>query len=140
MSLELSSLKKAVSSLDRASQFAAERLSDENISEQESEVVKAAVIQNFEFTYELCWKFMKRWLETNLTPGMMDGITKKELFRYALENHLISDFYTWVEYHEMRNRTSHTYDSTIANEIYQKAKDFLKHSKELLSALEKRND
>jgi len=140
MKLELSSLKKAIASMDRTLQFSIERLSDEHIVDQEAEVVKAAVIQNFEFTYELCWKFMKRWLEANLTPGMMEGITRKELFRYAVENHLISDFYSWVEYHEMRNKTSHTYDSDIVEEIYMKARDFLKHSKEFFKALETRND
>jgi hypothetical protein len=39
---------------------------------------------------------MKRWLEINLTPGMMEGITRKQLFRFAAENRLIDDYNQWV--------------------------------------------
>ncbi len=140
MSLELSSLKKAVRSMDRAWNFVNARFGSGSATEDEKEVLKAAVIQNFEFTYELCWKFMKRWLEVNLTPGMMAGITRKQLFRYALENCLIADFDAWVKYHELRNKTSHVYDSNNANEIFDKSESFLNDAKDFLNALEERND
>ena len=140
MSLELSSLEKAVGCLERAWNFTNRKLSEENIEQDEIEVYKAAVIQNFEFSYELCWKFMKRWLEVNLTPGMMEGVTRKQLFRYAAENLLITDFESWVVYHDLRNRTSHTYDSDVADVIFQKARFFLEDAKEFLKALEVRND
>jgi hypothetical protein len=53
MALDLSSLKKAVASLDKALKVAADdRLDD--MPEDQQEVIKAGVIQNFEFTYELC--------------------------------------------------------------------------------------
>lgn len=138
--LDLTSINKAVTSLERALKFAEARLKDENISTVEKDVIQAGVIQNFEFTYELCWKFMKRWLEVNLMPGLLNGATRKELFRYALENQLISDFNSWVKYHELRNTTSHTYNRDIAEEIYQISADFLKDAKHVLAALEVRND
>lgn len=28
---------------------------------------------------------MKRWFELNLTPGLLDGATRKELFKNALK-------------------------------------------------------
>lgn len=70
-----------------------ERFALNNIATDEKEVIQAGLIQNFELTYELCWKFMKRWLELNLMIGLMDGTIGKELFRNALENKLISDFF-----------------------------------------------
>mgnify|MGYP005858343087 CR=1 FL=1 len=76
----------------------------------------------------------------NLTPGMMEGIARKQLFRYALENCLITDFEAWVKYHELRNKTSYTYDSNIADEIFDKSEDFFKDVKAFLNALEVRND
>jgi len=138
--LDLSSLRKAIASMERALNFADERLASKNISLEEVEVIKAGVIQNFEFTYELCWKFMKRWLEINLMPGLLDGATRKELFRYALEHKLIKDFSAWVRYHELRNTTSHTYNRDVADEIYLNSKNFLKDAIYLIEALEARND
>lgn len=140
MILELSSLRKAIFSMERALNFAEKRLEDSHISVDEQEVIKAGIIQNFEFTYELCWKYMKRWLEANLMPGLLDGATRKELFRNALENMLISDFFSWVRYHEYRNTTSHTYNSNVADEIYKICRDFYKDARFLLEALEIRND
>ena len=140
MLLDLSSLIKAIASMERAQKFAEERLAMENISLNEKEVIQAGVIQNFEFTYELCWKFMKRWLELNLMPGLLDGATRKELFRNALEHKLISDFFSWVRYHELRNTTSHTYNHDVAEEIYAISKAFLEDAIYLLKSLEARND
>ncbi len=139
--LDLSSLRKAILSLERALGFADKRLADcGNVPDEEIEVIKAGIIQNFEFTYELCWKFMKRWLEMNLTPGIMDGVSRKELFRNALEQKLIADFTSWVRYHELRNTTSHSYNREVAEEIYSITTDFLKDALFLLKALEARND
>jgi len=140
MLLDLSSLRKAVLSLERALNFAEERLASSNTSVDEKEVIQAGVIQNFKFTYELCWKFMKRWLELNLMPGLLDGATRKELFRNALEQKLISAFSSWVRYHELRNATSHTYNREVAVEIYSITKDFLEDAIYLLKALEAHND
>lgn len=137
--LDLSTLKRALNSYEKAINFSKERLDDE-ISETEENVIKAGVIQNFEFTYELCWKFMKRWLELNLTPGLLDGVSRKELFRHALENKLIKSFEDWVKYHELRNTTSHTYNEDIADEIYNASEAFYSDAKELYNIIEAKNE
>lgn len=137
--LDLSTFERALNSYDRAVQFSKDRL-ENDITETEENVIKAGVIQNFEFTYELCWKFMKRWLELNLTPGLLDGVSRKELFRYALENRLINSFEDWVKYHELRNTTSHTYNEDVADEIYIVSETFLKDAKILYHAIEAKND
>lgn len=139
MELDLTSLEKALKSFDRAVVFSKERLNNQ-VSETESNVIKAGVIQNYEFTYELCWKYMKRWLELNLMPGLLDGVSRKELFRYALENKLIVNFDDWVKYHELRNTTSHTYNYEVAEEIYEIAYDFLNDAKYLYHVIEAKNE
>ena len=139
MALDLSSLKKAVMSLERAVNVAApDRL--EKMPTDQQEVVKAGVIQNFEFTYELCWKFMKRWLETNVSPMIADGVTRRELFRLAAENRLIEDVEQWMRHHDARNQTAHTYEPQIAEEVYASTHDFAKDAAKFLQALEARND
>ncbi len=140
MTLDLTSLKKAVRSLEMALDFACSQDKLAGFTENQKDVIRAGVIQNFEFTYELCWKFMKRWLENNLGATYVDGIPRKELFRIAAENQLITEVNCWMEYHEARNETAHTYDKNTAQEIFEAAKKFLSDAKELLKNLEAKND
>lgn len=140
MKLELNSIQKAILSLERAWIFSRRRLDSGKLEPEEVEVLQAAVIQNFEFTYELCWKFMKRWLDNNYSESLTLGITRKQLFRYAAENLLITEFDAWVKYHDLRNKTSHTYDKETAVVIFEAAGEFLDAAKAFLQALEIRND
>ncbi|PNU21525.1 hypothetical protein C2E25_01290 [Geothermobacter hydrogeniphilus] len=56
----------------------------------------AGVILNFKFTYELCWKFLKRWMENNISSESAEGITRRQLFRLAVESRLIDDVERWM--------------------------------------------
>ena len=135
MELDLSSLRKAVDSLDRALKVAAGPA-----TAGQAEVLRAGVIQNFEFTYELCWKFMKRWLEANSGGPAVDGATRKELFRLAAESRLITGVENWFKYHAARNETAHTCDPDKAGEIFALAGPFAVDARKLLETLERRND
>lgn len=138
MALDLTSLEKAVNSLERGIKVASAL--SEGADPDQKEIVRAGVIQNFEFTYELCWKFMKRWLEMNGEGPSIDGASKKELFRIASERRLIDNIEAWFRYAEARNLTSHTYDGETANDIYETAKVFLADAKHFLDKLKEKND
>jgi len=140
MQLNFDSMRKALLSLESALSFGGARLGSENVSQAETNLLRAGIVQNFEICYELCWKHMKRWLEYNTTPGSMEGISRKQLFRYALENHLIDGFDNCTKYHELRNLTTHTYNEEIALDIVSASEDFLKDARKLLSVLEGNND
>jgi len=139
MALDLSSLRKAVDSLGRAIKVANTMICGKVDTDQE-EVIRAGVIQNFEFTYELCRKFMKRWLEENESGQAADGMTIKELFRMSAERHLIKDVEIWFDYHKKRNKTAHTYNEVTAEDVYNSAVCFLTDAKDLLKLLEEKND
>ncbi|CAL7962991.1 Nucleotidyltransferase [Gammaproteobacteria bacterium] len=139
MILDLTSLRKAVASLERAIRVSSAQTKDQAGSDQE-EVVRAGVIQNFEFTYEICWKFIRRWLEININDAAIDGMSRKELFRLAAESRLINNVEDWFFYHKARNETSHAYNMETAQNIYLTSLRFVSDAKALLQVLESKND
>ncbi|MBU0470469.1 MAG: nucleotidyltransferase substrate binding protein [Nanoarchaeota archaeon] len=140
MELDLTSLKKAIASLKKALNVATSKKMDA-LGEDEQEVIKAGVIQNFEFTYELCWKFIQRWIRKNRAPEDADyPRTRKELFRMAARDTLIEDPLPWFEYGDARNMTAHTYDEDKAQVVYEVAIRFVSDAQYLLGRLETMND
>ena len=122
--LDISALKKATQAFDNALAFArkVEAKPADALEFYEAEFARAAVIQHFEFTYELCWKIMKRYLKELSLEA--DVLTHKDLFRLSAEKRLITDFHRWVKFHEARNRTSHVYNEEVADDVYATAKQF----------------
>jgi nucleotidyltransferase substrate binding protein (TIGR01987 family) len=140
MALDLSSLKKAIGSFERVLNVASQAEKTAKPNDDLVEAVKAGVIQNFEFTYELCWKFMKRWMEINFGTSYAEGVARRELFRRANENRLIDDVDLWMDFHAARNQTSRTYDEQTAEDVFETATAFLGQAQKFLKALECRND
>ncbi len=139
MVLDLSSLTKAIRSFKAAVAVACSKHEMDKLSADAQDTIKAGVIQNFEFTYELCWKFMKRSLSDSLGGVYVDGVSRRELFRLASEHRLISNVDKWMEYHDQRNETSHAYDKETAEEVFAAAVRFIDDAEELLANLEKQN-
>jgi hypothetical protein len=65
--LDISSLKKAVASLDAA------------LSRDKDEFIRDSVIQRFEYTYELSWKFLARHLEIDVGSEAVDRLSRRDL-------------------------------------------------------------
>lgn len=100
------------------------------------EIVRDATIQRFEYTYELAWKMIKRHLDWAGNSNTAN-LTKRELFREATNAKLISDADAWFDYHEARNNTSHTYEVTAAEEVFEAAVKFAPDARALLTELKK---
>ena len=139
MALDLTSLQKAVGSLESSIGVAHSQIKGE-VDTAIEQVIRAGVIQNFEFTYELCIKFIKRWVEANVSGSNPDSVTFKELLRISAESQLIRDVDDWLEYREARNETSHTYDNDKADDVFNITLNFAKDARQLLLTLEKKND
>ena len=138
--LDLSSFKKSIYTLDKLIIEVNKREIFEALDLTLQDGLKSGVIQNFEVTYELAWKMIKRWLEQNFSSDYVAGVTRHELFRLARESLLINDVDKWVVYHKSRNETSHTYDAITADEVFIIAHDFIHDAKKLLVILESKND
>ncbi|MDQ6955484.1 MAG: nucleotidyltransferase substrate binding protein [Mariprofundaceae bacterium] len=131
--LDLTPLQKALKSL----LFAIERTE----REAEDDMLRDSVIQRFEYTYELCWKMLKRRLEMDAPSAeAIDAMSYREMIREGAERGLIDEPVVWFDYRQKRNLTTHTYNANVAQEVYQSAVAFANHAQKLLSALEQRNN
>lgn len=104
-----SNLKKALQQLENAVNIAR--------TKELSELEKQGVIQAFEFTHELAWNVIKDYFEYQ---GETDIHGSRNATRLAFQRGIIEDGHVWMEMIESRNKTSHTYNEEIAEEIYQK--------------------
>jgi nucleotidyltransferase substrate binding protein (TIGR01987 family) len=136
MKLDLSNYKKAILFLGEALEVSKD-LKIGRIISPEERLMRAGVIQNFEFSFEISWKFIKRALEIYYNADAEQPRT--ELFRLAYENSLIENVESWKTYNKAGNLTSHTYDEGNADIVFNCAKDFYKDADKLLTALEKLN-
>ena len=99
----------------------------------------AGVVQHFEFTFELCWKMLKRQLEREVpSPAALDGASYRELFRFAHQRGLIPTVEPWFEFRELRNITAHTDARDKARKVAAGAPVLLAQARALLSTIEAR--
>jgi len=133
--LDLSSLEKAVI----AFKTSLEVYNQSPLQEQEAEklLMRDGVIQRFEFTFELSWKMLKRYLEL-YTMEKPDGLINRDLFRIGCEQGLINDAEKWFGYLNMRNQTIHIYDEKKARAVFEAAKKFLPDAEFLLNKIKEK--
>jgi nucleotidyltransferase substrate binding protein (TIGR01987 family) len=90
----------------------------EAIAQPESDLVRDAAIQRFEFTFELVWKSLKLYLERQgLDCGGPRSTLKKAFTEGLITSPEQAD--VWLQLLEDRNLTSHAYDEVLARRIYQ---------------------
>lgn len=140
--LDLTAFKKAKLSLEESIGVTEKVLCAQSLSAEDPlfKTLRAGVIQNFEFTYELSWKFIKRWLAINLGKTSVEGLSRRALYRLAFEYQLIHSVDEWMLFHQARNETNHTYDEETAQDVFGVAKGFLEHACSLYRQLHLKND
>lgn len=111
--------QKALKKLSQAVDYIQDDITDEFFDENVvlDEIIKEGLIQRFEYTHELAWNVMKDY-------SIYQGITfvggSRDATREAFQLQLISDGKIWMDMIGSRNKTSHTYNESTANEIYKK--------------------
>jgi nucleotidyltransferase substrate binding protein (TIGR01987 family) len=131
MKLNITALKNACLSLDNGINRAKREPNDLE--------VRDACIQRFEYTYELCIKSIKRFIELEMPLfEKIDQMNYRDLLRVAFEIGLIINVEDWFAYREARNQTSHTYDQNKAKAVFEVAVSFVITAKRLINELERR--
>jgi nucleotidyltransferase substrate binding protein (TIGR01987 family) len=132
LSLDLSSFEKALASLNTA--LEAYSATQHPAGSAEHELMRDGVIQRFEYTFELAWKMIKRYLQ-EYGLERVDSLTNRDLFRLGYEQGLLREAEIWFDYLAKRNLTSHTYNQVTAEAVYQSAQAFLYDARFLLDQL-----
>lgn len=80
----------------------------------QSDVLRDALIQRYEFTFELVWKLLKAYLEDQ---GIQNINSPKSVFKAAFCEELIFEEDIWLQMLKDRNLTSRIYDEKTAIKI-----------------------
>ncbi|MBI3541469.1 MAG: nucleotidyltransferase substrate binding protein [Deltaproteobacteria bacterium] len=80
-----------------------------------SEIERAGLVQFFELTFELAWKTLKDYLETQ---GFQPN-TPREVLKQAYQSQCISRGDIWLEALDNRNLTVHVYDDATSLQVIQ---------------------
>ena len=95
------------------------------------EIVRDSAIQRFEISFELCWKFLKAYLEEEHNALCTSPRT---CFRAAFRNGVIENDPFWLELTVLRNYTVHTYNEKLADYVYDRLPEAVSRFRRLLAA------
>ena len=107
---------------------------EEALREPKTELIRDAAIKRFELAFDVSWKTIKAHLEEE---GLLCA-SPLACFREAFRQGLLDRHDTWAELVQTRNKTVHTYDERLAEEVYAALPQALGAFQGLLQALEKR--
>jgi nucleotidyltransferase substrate binding protein (TIGR01987 family) len=133
MKFDLVPFEKALTSLKEAI---------EKFQEDESDkFIRDSVIQRFEYTYEVSYKMLRRFLQlSEHSEASIDEFVFADIIRTANEKSLLlGNLESWLEYRHMRNVISHSYDEAKAIAIVSVAPQFAKEADFLLSKLKEKS-
>ena len=108
--------------------------------DRSDEQIRDGLIQRFEFTYELCHRTLRRYLqETSPSAEEVARMSFAELIRAGNAQGLLrAEWPAWRQFREMRTRTTHTYDAASAAGVVAEIPVFLKEVEHLCGELQKR--
>lgn len=105
----------------------------EVLNQEENEYIRDSAIKRFELVFELSWKTIKAFLETQAIICQ----SPKKCFQEAFRQGLISYEQEWLDMCDSRNEATHIYNQEIAEDIYSQLPAFLKAFNQLAESLKK---
>lgn len=125
--IDVSPLGRALDTLDEALAIVAVSPKDE--------LIRDGCIQRFEYSFELCHKMLRRYLEA--TEGTdVTRLSFPALIRLGFERGLLTESWdVWVKFRDARNITSHGYDQAKAKRVAELIPEFAAEARGLFNAL-----
>ncbi len=103
-----------------------------------SKLENQGLIQGFEYTHELAWNMIKDYLEEQ---GIFGLLGSKSTVREAFKLGLLKEGEIWMDMIQSRNQTSHTYNTTLADQVvYDIIHKYFYQFKEIIEEFKKRYD
>ena len=84
------------------------------LAQAKTEWTRDAAIQRFEFSFELAWKAVSSYARSE----GLEARSPREALRVAHRLAWIDDEDLWLRMLDDRNRTTHTYNESVAEEIF----------------------
>ena len=84
------------------------------LAQPKTEWTRDAAIQRFEFSFELAWKTVAAYARSE----GLEARSPREALRVAHRLAWIDDDALWLRMLDDRNRTTHIYNETVAEEIF----------------------
>lgn len=102
--------------------------------------IRDGLIQRFEFTYELAFRTLKRYLEnTSASPDEYKDMSFQDIIRSGNERGvLLGDWPVWRTYRDTRSRTSHSYSEAVALAVVRDIPRFVPEARFLYDAVKAR--
>ncbi len=97
-----------------------EQLERFNEAQNLNEMEEQGLIKAFEYTYELSWKTLQDLLKYKGYTGIAGP---RPVIEQSFQDGYITDGHGWMQMHQSRNLTSHTYDKNTAQEIIYNIRD-----------------
>ncbi len=119
LDLRLRSFRAALDRLDNA------------LAQPQTEWTRDSAIQRFEFTFELAWKATAAAARTQ----GVEARSPREAFKRAFSLGWIGDEDVWLRMLDARNRTTHTYNEAVADEIFGRLAGFADAMRSLADVL-----
>lgn len=138
MPLELDHLKMSCDTLTELLEISNDRDQMEQLGEVVEKGVQAGIVQYFELTYELAVKMIRKQL-SEIVANPEDLATFSNRMREAANAGLIHDPAAYINYRNIRNRTTHTYDCELTEEAVAAMPEFLESVRFLIEELTRRN-
>ncbi len=93
---------------------------DDALVQPKTEWTRDSAIQRFEFTFELAWKAVA----TSAQAHGVEARSPREAFKQAFALGWVTGEDVWLRMLDDRNRTTHTYNEAIAEEIFRRLPEY----------------